>query len=270
MSEKEVCTDILSNLGSGRGKIILMVDDDVDLLSAIKRLLTEDGFAVITADNGKKGLGYLEKIQPDLIILDIKMPVMSGLAFLREISGDDGKPRYPVLILTARTALDDFFAGIAVAGFISKPCGPGVLLDEIHRILGSAGTGSDSVKRKALLVEDDAHVAEKVMRTFEYAGRSIERVDRAGDVMDAVISRKPGIVLIKRILPGMNGELIASDMAELTSTRNIPVIIYEEGGNSESGHRITMHHSNVRKYLLNNAPSALLQAVEDIESGRRG
>ena len=240
----------------------------MDLLAAIKRLLSEDGFAVITADSGKKGLEYLEKIQPDLIILDIKMPVMSGLAFLREISTAGGKPKHQVLILTARTALDNFFADVDVAGFMAKPCRPKALLDEIHRILETSVTGSEKSARKVLLVEDDPHVAEKIVRTFEYAGHVVERIEETGGVMDAVIHEKPGVVLVKRILPGMNGELIASDMAELTNTRNIPVIIYEEGGDEESGRRIVSHHSNVRIYLPNNAPSSLLQAVENLESGQ--
>ena len=100
---------------------LLVIDDDVAVVSVLRTILTDEGFDVLTADSGFRGLEILQEATPDLIILDLKMPGMSGMGFLNEILGADGKPKYPVLVLTAHGTMSGFFQNIDIDGFMLKP-----------------------------------------------------------------------------------------------------------------------------------------------------
>jgi len=79
---------------------ILAVDDENDLLLIVKTALSNEGFFVITATNGYDALALAEDEQPDLIILDIMMPEMSGFEVLQALRQNEATERIPVIMLT--------------------------------------------------------------------------------------------------------------------------------------------------------------------------
>lgn len=100
---------------------ILIIDDEVDLAEMTAYQLKAKGFKVEVASNGQEGLNKLETFIPHLIILDLNMPVMGGLEFYERILDDHKKPKFPVLILTARAYLDNVLNGLNIEGYITKP-----------------------------------------------------------------------------------------------------------------------------------------------------
>jgi CheY-like chemotaxis protein len=81
---------------------ILVVDDDEDIREALKDLLASDGYQVDVAENGRDALAFMRRRgRPDLVLLDLMMPVMNGWEFLREKSRDDELNGVPVLVVTA-------------------------------------------------------------------------------------------------------------------------------------------------------------------------
>lgn len=86
---------------------ILVVDDEADIRELLKELLTMMGFGVTTAENGREALDILAQSRPDLILLDILMPVMSGLGFLKMRQADPLLRTIPVLVMTASMNLRD-------------------------------------------------------------------------------------------------------------------------------------------------------------------
>ncbi len=115
---------------------IQLVDDDEHLLVTLGDFLASEGFEVTKARSGEQALEQLKKISPDLIVLDISMPGMGGIGFLKQITAASGETRYPVLVLTARSAMKDFFDTVDVDGFAPKPCDEAELLGKIREILG--------------------------------------------------------------------------------------------------------------------------------------
>ena len=113
---------------------ILLVDDDPSLLITVGQLLKFEGYDVTTAESGETALELLKAFKPDLIILDMSMPGMGGVGFLKNIM-EGKKPAFPVLVLTARSQMAEFFADIEVEGFLTKPAEPDALLQEVARIL---------------------------------------------------------------------------------------------------------------------------------------
>ena len=89
-------------------KKILIVDDEADLTQIIGFLFTSKGFEVQTAGDGVEALQKVFVFRPDLIILDMNMPRMGGIEFYNKICGSNGKPMFPVMVLTARANIQGY------------------------------------------------------------------------------------------------------------------------------------------------------------------
>jgi CheY-like chemotaxis protein len=118
-------------------KKVLVVEDDEDLVLLISMLLSSDGYRVETAGNGREALERIERELPDLILLDMKMPVMSGPEFAREF-----KARYdtraPIVVVTAAADARQRAAEVAADGWVGKPFDPDALLATVRRHLDAA------------------------------------------------------------------------------------------------------------------------------------
>lgn len=131
---------------------ILLIDDDELLCEMLASYLELAGYRVVQAANGNEGLARLAEQQFDLILLDLLMPVMDGIRFLRLLGAAPGppppKPLPKVLVLSA-SATADIVAELdfpSVVGVFRKPVTPNVLIDRIAAILSgdSAGLSGDS------------------------------------------------------------------------------------------------------------------------------
>jgi CheY-like chemotaxis protein len=98
---------------------ILVVDDDPDLREFLRLMLTSMGFEVTSAANGQEALDDMEGHDPDLILLDMKMPVMNGWEFCRALEGRDSRP--PIVVLTAAPDPAGRAAEVHAAGWLGKP-----------------------------------------------------------------------------------------------------------------------------------------------------
>jgi two-component system OmpR family response regulator len=86
---------------------ILIVDDDEGVTQTFARMLRLEGYQVRTAMSAERGLVEAEKSHPDAIILDLRMPLVDGLGFLRRLRAQDGQRSVPVAIVTGDYFLDD-------------------------------------------------------------------------------------------------------------------------------------------------------------------
>jgi two-component system, chemotaxis family, chemotaxis protein CheY len=126
--------------GGGR---VLVVEDDQLLREALEEILVDEGIEVRTAANGAEALAYLDTWEPDLILLDLMMPVMDGFAF-REAHRERGiAPRSRLLVLSAARDLDGAAAQVDADGYLPKPFRLEEVLGAVHRLLGGgAGPGA--------------------------------------------------------------------------------------------------------------------------------
>jgi CheY-like chemotaxis protein len=99
---------------------ILVVDDDTSIRSFVEMALDGEGYAVSTATNGAQALAVTGQLQPDLILLDMRMPIMDGWTFARRYREKDG-PHAPIVVITAATDAGERAAEIDADGFLGKP-----------------------------------------------------------------------------------------------------------------------------------------------------
>lgn len=124
---------------------ILLIDDDPDFVEVTKKILEKGpAYEVVVAVNGKEGLEKAKKERPDLILLDILMPVTDGFGFAEQFSKEKSLSNIPVVALTSfSTSLGEPFA-FEVAEFIRKPIGPRDLIDRIEKHLKRAGQKAEA------------------------------------------------------------------------------------------------------------------------------
>ena len=117
-------------------RLVLVVEDNPDSLSTARALLSER-YAIIEATNGQTGLEQARQHQPDLILMDIALPVLDGIQTLREIRRDDSLRSIPVVAATASAMVGDREAILAHGfdGYISKPIDAALLLKTLHEAL---------------------------------------------------------------------------------------------------------------------------------------
>ena len=116
---------------------ILVVDDEQQLAMAVKIRLQSRGYQVATANDGQQALAAIEADRPDLVILDVLMPVMDGYSCMREINSRFGRGQIPIIILTARDRMKDLFDLEGIADYVVKPFDHEDLLTRIERALKS-------------------------------------------------------------------------------------------------------------------------------------
>lgn len=103
-------------------KKILVIDDDMTFVAMIKAALDPTKYSVTNAANGAEGLARMEESKPDLILLDIIMPKMSGMEFLKELNKKYGEGKTPILITSNVSSLDKISEGVSlgIRGYFVK------------------------------------------------------------------------------------------------------------------------------------------------------
>lgn len=119
-------------------KKVLVIDDEADLRKLIQTCLELlGGWQVLTASSGQEGLAKAQTQQTDVILLDVMMPEMDGLATLQQLRANSSTRHIPVILLTAkeRSIQQSQFASLDVRGTIGKPFNPLKLADQITAAL---------------------------------------------------------------------------------------------------------------------------------------
>jgi two-component system alkaline phosphatase synthesis response regulator PhoP len=116
---------------------ILLVDDEEDILELMGYNLEQEGYGVTTARNGLEALEIAEKIQPDLIVLDIMMPGMDGIEVCERLRQNAHLRLTPILMLTARTEEEDEISGLESGAddYVQKPVSPELIVSRIEALL---------------------------------------------------------------------------------------------------------------------------------------
>jgi len=129
-------------------KRILAVDDEKHILRLVQINLEKAGYDVVTASNGQEALDQVAKHQPDLVVMDVMMPVMDGLDALKKLKSEPATARIPVIMLTAKAQDADVYQGWQLGAdlYLTKPFNPLELLTFVKRIFESRQGGGEAPK----------------------------------------------------------------------------------------------------------------------------
>lgn len=173
-----------------RSGAVLVVDDDAAIRRSLERGLRLSGFRVRTADGGPEALAAIRQTPPDVLVLDVSMPGMSGIEVCTRLR-EDGQD-LPVLMLSALDETADRIAGLQAGGddYLVKPFALPELVLRLRALLRRRPPVDRDVLRVADLVIDPA------ARTVHRAGRRLELTRREFELLE-VLARNMGLVLTR-------------------------------------------------------------------------
>lgn len=124
-------------------KTVLTIDDQADIRRLVRMTLEFDGYKVLEASDGEEGLHLARTQKPDLVLLDVMMPGLDGLAVSATMQADPVLKEIPVVMLTALDRDSDMDAGMEAGAkaYLNKPFGPVELLKLIVHLMGQRSTG---------------------------------------------------------------------------------------------------------------------------------
>lgn len=159
---------------------VLVVDDEQDILELIRHFLSKEGFEVHVAANGAQAIEKAKKVKPQIIVMDVMMPVMDGMEACRQLKELPETKNIPVIFLTARSEEFAELAGFEAGGddYIAKPIRSRVLLSRVRAILRRQNVivtkepeiydfGHIKIDRERFVVEYDGKILQLPRKEFE-------------------------------------------------------------------------------------------------------
>ena len=199
------------------GETILVVDDEPTIVEVVELYLRREGFAVLTAADGNAALAAIEHQRPDLIVLDLMLPGMSGLELTARLRGIGGPP---IIVLTARSEETDRIVGLELGAddYVTKPFSPRELVARVRAVLrrsaqvAAAATPPPPTNIIALgeLRLDTA------ARSLTLAGNSIALTAREFDLLAFLIQHPGQVFTREQLLDHVWGYTFASELSTVT------------------------------------------------------
>jgi len=195
------------------GERLLLIEDDDDLAASLCRALEREGYRVDRAASGFEGLERVGEGNPDLVLLDLNLPDLDGLAVCRELRGNPATRALPIIMLTARAAERDRVRGLDLGAddYVVKPFSLAELRSRVRALLRrrrlDGGVPEGRYRDRRLAVDRDA-------RLVELDGRPVRLTARELDLLWFLLTTRPRVVSRERIVERVWG--LGSDVDERT------------------------------------------------------
>ena len=207
-----------ARLPSGGGTI-LVIDDDETVRELLQRLLEEDGYSVITAEDGNSGLEMARKHSPDAITLDVVMPGgKDGWEVLKALKESPETEPIPVIMVSVMAEKENGIA-LDVEDYLVKPIDVARLSRVISRVT------HQSHQRNLLLVDDDTDSLESLSRILQDAGWQTTTATNGKEALAVLERTRPGAIVLDLMMPEMDGFEFLRRLHADPDLRTIPVVV---------------------------------------------
>ena len=197
---------------------VLAIDDEPNARDLLKRMMTREGFNVVTAASGEEGLMLARSLKPDAITLDVMMPGMDGWTVLARLKADPELAQIPVIIVTIVDRHEMGFA-LGAAEYITKP------IDSERLTLLLRKYRCQRPPCPILLVEDDVATRDMVRRTLEKSGWTVVEADNGRVALSRVPEVKPQLIILDLMMPEMDGFEFLEELRRDQTMAGVPIIV---------------------------------------------
>ncbi|MCU0552764.1 MAG: response regulator [Leptolyngbya sp. Prado105] len=196
---------------------ILVIDDDPTVHDLMQRFLSREGYRIIAALSGQKGLQLAREQSPNVILLDVRMPHMNGWEVLSQLKSDPELAKIPVIMVTIE---DDQALGSALGAvdYLLKP----VDYDRLLALLQPHGTSSLT---SVMVVEDNTENREMISRQLIKAGWRVLEAENGRRAIDLLQVEQPAVILLDLMMPEMDGFEFIRELRQHPQWRSLPVIV---------------------------------------------
>lgn len=201
---------------------VLVIDDDPFARDLLERFLSREGFQADIAADGKTGLRMARENQPDVIILDVKMPDMDGWSVLTQIKDEPALRDIPVIMVTM-TENRDLSLALGASDFLPKPIERQRLVDILVRHVRRRDT-MPTPSPHVLVVEDDLMNRDMLKHALEREGMSVAVAENGLVALQQVTLRTPQLIFLDLMMPVMDGFQFIKEMRKNNDWADIPVV----------------------------------------------
>ncbi len=173
------------------GADVLVVDDDASLREMLRQQLTERGYEVRLASNGYDAIQSVRSKRPDVVVLDVMMPEISGFDVAAVLKSDPTTQAIPIIILSIVQDSDRGYR-LGVDRYLTKPAEAETLIGEVERVLSAARR-----RRRVLLVDPEQKPAESVVRLLESKGFEVVGACDGASAIGEARSKKPDAIIVE-------------------------------------------------------------------------
>jgi CheY-like chemotaxis protein len=179
----------------GKNSTILVVDDDGSIRSLLHQELSDAGYLIEEATNGKEALESIRRNKPDLIILDIMMPEMNGFDVAAVLKNDPHTMDIPIIVLSI---VQDKARGyrIGVDRYLTKPIDTAALFNEVGTLLEQGKS-----KRKVMVVDEDSAAVRTLSDVLHTKGYHVVESD-GKELLEKAIATQPDIIILNSLYEG--------------------------------------------------------------------
>jgi CheY-like chemotaxis protein len=208
----------------------LVIDDEATSREILRQILMREGFDVVTAENGLRGIELAREMRPSVITLDVLMPGLDGWSTLQQLKRDPELQDIPVIMVTIVDEENQAYA-LGAAGYLTKPVNRECLL----RALAACRTAN--VYSRVLVVEDDPHTRGWLARILREDGWEVAEAENGQVALDRLPLVKPDIILLDLMMPEMDGFEFVDEIHRNEETRHIPLIVLTAADVDEEAQR---------------------------------
>ena len=189
--------DDASDSPSGKlRKTVLVVDDEPTIREYLRQELEPEGYIVQEAENGLEAISKAKELMPDLVILDVMMPLMNGFDAAAVLKNDPQTMKIPIVILSIIEDLERGYR-IGINRYLKKPIEADVLLNEVASLVSREGT-----KKKVLLVNQDPQAIKTLTQTLQSKGDTIVEVCDGKNCIARAMLTQPDTVIFDASISG--------------------------------------------------------------------
>jgi PAS domain S-box-containing protein len=201
---------------------VLIVEDKPHARMILETYLTEAGYEIETATNGIEALERAKVWKPDVITLDILLPVKDGWQVLRELKAHPLCKNIPVIIISMLDERNVGF-GLGAVDYFVKPVQKDELLQSLKKITERLGGGKKSAK--ILVIDDDRSVTDLMQVILEAEGCTVLKSHDGREGMRCAESDQPDLIILDLVMPDISGFNVAYQLKHNPATQHIPVMV---------------------------------------------
>ena len=215
------------------GPKILTVDDSKTIRLIVARAFKKFACDIYEAADGVEGLTVAQREQPDIIILDLTMPVMDGVEMLTKLKSDPTLRSIPVVMLTAESGRENVLriAKLGVRDYLIKPFKEELIVERVGRIIDLKAKNELITRSKRfddplqiLVVDDKPAIIEQVQAALTGTPWTVQGVSQPGQAVDACAQTLPDILLVSLSLPDNAAFILFQMFRANVRTKGIPIL----------------------------------------------
>ena len=197
---------------------IMVVDDEPNIREVVGQYLRRDGYAVVPAADGEEALRLYKRERPDLVVLDLMLPRLSGLEVCRRLLGsEDAERRVPLIMLTARGEEEDRIVGLSLGAddYVVKPFSPRELVARVGAVLRRAGEDPSGGTKERTLAFDGLEIDPNT-REVTVRGAPATLTAREFDLLHHLASHPRRVFTRDQLMEAVWGYTFAAEMSTVT------------------------------------------------------